>query len=91
MFVIIATIDRQTAKLRNEPDIISRGFIYMKESKELIDETKKKVSQIIDESTKPGENINDTYVRDNLRDQIGEFLFRKTQRRPMILPVVIEV
>ncbi|MCX6729969.1 MAG: ribonuclease J, partial [Candidatus Portnoybacteria bacterium] len=90
-FVIIATIDRQTGKIKNSPDIISRGFIYMKESKELLNEVRKKVKDIVEHSATPGAPINWVFVKDNLRDKIGQFLYSKTKRRPMVLPVIIEV
>lgn len=91
MFVIIAIIDRQTGKVKNNPDIISRGFIYMKESKELLTEARKKVKEIVKHTTIAGAPIDWTYVKDNLRDKMGQFLYSKTRRRPMILPVIIEV
>ena len=91
MFVIITTIDRQTGKVKNNPDIISRGFIYMKESKELLTEARKKVKEIVERTTIADTPINWIYVKDNLRDKIGQFLYSKTRRRPMILPVIIEV
>jgi ribonuclease J len=91
MFVVIAIIDSKTGKVKNSPDIISRGFIYMRESKELLAEVRKKVRHIVEETTMAGHPINWTYVKDNIRDKIGKFLYNKTQRRPMVLPVVIEV
>jgi len=62
----------------------------MKESKELINQTKKLVREIVSRSTS-GNTFNEGYIRDNLRNEIGLFLFKKTQRRPMVLPVVIEI
>ncbi len=91
MFVIIAVIDSQTGKLRGSPDIISRGFIYLRENQELLKETREKIKDVIEKSATGEETMNPTYVRDNLRDRIGQYLFTKTQRRPMVLPVVIEV
>jgi len=91
MFVIITTIDRQTGKVKNNPDIISRGFIYMKESRELLTEARKKVKEIVEHTTIAGAPIDWTYIKDNLRDKMGQFLYNKTKRRPMILPVIIEV
>src|SRR4030043_442814 len=91
MFVIITTIDRQTGKVKNNPDIISRGFIYMKESKELLTEARKKVKEIVRHTTIAGAPIDWAYVKDNLRDKMGQFLYSKTRRRPMILPVIIAV
>ncbi|MDP3727484.1 MAG: ribonuclease J [bacterium] len=91
MFVIIAVIDSQTGKLRGSPDIISRGFIYLRENQELLRETREKIKDIIDKSATSQETLNATYIRDELRDRVGQYLFTKTQRRPMVLPVVIEV
>jgi len=89
MFVIIMTVDHRSGKLVNPPDIISRGFIYMKGSDELIREVKHEVRKLV-ESKGKGE-ANYSYIRQVVRDQIGEYLYQKTERRPMILPVVIEV
>jgi len=91
MFVIVAVVDRQTGKVRGSPDIISRGFVYLRESKELLKETRRKVIGIIHKTTGAGGAVNWVYVKDEIRNKIGQFLFSRTQRRPMILPVVIEV
>ncbi len=91
VFTIIVIIDSKTKKMRESIDIISRGFIYMKESTELLNETRKKVKEIVNAKIRAEGPVNWAYVRNNIRDLIGEFLYKKTQRRPMILPVVIEV
>lgn len=90
MFVIIATIDGKTGNLIGNPDIISRGFVYMKESKRLIEQTRKKVKQILVDKD-PKMSANETYIRNKIRNDVGQFLFKKTERRPMVLPVIIEV
>jgi ribonuclease J len=91
MFVIVAVVDRQTGKVRGSPDIISRGFVYLRESKELLKETRRRVIGIIHKTTGSGGAVNWVYVKDEIRNKIGEFLYTRTQRRPMILPVIIEV
>lgn len=91
MFVIIAVIDRTTGRIKGSPDIISRGFVYLRESKDLLKETRKKVIGIVDHAVGSGGAVNWTYVKDEIRNKIGQFLFSKTERRPIILPVVIEV
>jgi len=93
MFVIIMTIDRKTSKLTQAPDIISRGFIYMKGSEDLLKEVKHEVRKVVESKGKNGgmREPNWAFVRSEVRDQIGEFLFQRTERRPMVLPVVIEV
>lgn len=91
MFVIVAVIDRQTGKVKGSPDIISRGFVYLRESKTLLRETRKKVINIVNRAVGSGKAVNWSYVKNEIRNKIGQFLYTKTQRRPMILPVVIEV
>ncbi len=91
MFVIVVVVDRQTGKVKGSPDIISRGFVYLRESKDLLRETRKKVIAIVDRAAGTGGAVNWTYIKDEIRNKIGSFFYTKTQRRPMILPVVIEV
>ncbi|KKS70955.1 MAG: hypothetical protein UV43_C0048G0003 [Parcubacteria group bacterium GW2011_GWF2_42_7] len=91
IFVVITVIDSQTGKVKGSPDIISRGFVYLRESQELLRETRRLIIKIVEETAGQMHPINWTYVKDNLRDRIGKFLFKKTERRPMVLPVVIEV
>lgn len=92
IFVIIAIVDSKTGKVRTSPDIISRGFIYLKESQELLKDVRNKTRQIVEEITVgKAHPINWVHVKDSLREKIGQYLFTKTQRRPMVLPVVIEV
>ena len=90
MFVIVALVDHATHTVRGSPDIISRGFVYLKENRELLMQVRKKIRQIV-ESQKNIREPNLADIKDQLRNQIGLFLFQKTQRRPMVLPVVIEV
>ena len=91
MFVIVTVIDRQTGRVKGSPDIISRGFVYLRESKELLRDTRRKVIEIVERSTGSGGAVNWVYVKDEIRNKISDFLYTRTQRRPMILPVVIEV
>ncbi|MDD5639794.1 MAG: ribonuclease J [Candidatus Pacebacteria bacterium] len=91
IFVVIAVVNRKSGKVQESPDIISRGFVYLKESKELLYQTRKKTIQTIEKATASGQVVNWTYVRDNVKNTLGDFLFQKTQRRPMVLPVIIEV
>jgi len=91
MFVIVVVVDRQSGRVRGSPDIISRGFIYLRESKKLLKETRKRIINIVHKATGSGGAVNWTYVKGEIKDKIGEFLYQKTQRRPMVLPVLIEV
>lgn len=91
MFVIISTVDRKTNKLVTPPEILSRGFVYMKNNDDLIREVKHEIRKMIESSTVKDQEANFAELRQQIRDTVGEYLFKKTQRRPMILPVIIEV
>lgn len=90
MIVVIATIDAKTGSIIGNPDIISRGFVHMKENKELIEKTRNKVKQIVKDKN-PMTLADDDYIKNKIRNEIGQFLFQTTKRRPMVLPVIIKV
>jgi len=91
MYVITVLIDSKTKEVVGNMQITSRGFIYVKENFDLVNETKRKVRDIVKKSTSRDMKMDYRQVENDIRDRIGEYLFQKTQRRPMILPVVIEV
>lgn len=90
MFVVIVTIDTRTGELIGNPDIISRGFVYLKESKELIEKARHKVKKMLRDADPTSPAFED-YLKNRIRNEVGEFLYSQTKRRPMILPVLIEV
>lgn len=90
MFVIIITMDKKTATLIGSPDIISRGFIYLKESQDILHKTRLVVSKVLS-AHDPSKPLMEEYLRNKIRDEVGEFLYSQTHRRPMVLPVIIEV
>ncbi len=90
MLVVIMTLDAKSGKVIGTPDIISRGFVYAKSSTQLMDDARKKVVDIVSPHLQ-NETPNAAYIKNKLRDDLGMFLFERTQRKPMILPVIIEV
>jgi ribonuclease J len=90
VFMIVATVSRKTGKLVSSPDIISRGFIYMKENEELINKARAEVRKQF-EKRNPKEPIDWAKFKLKLRDEVGDVLYAKTKRNPMILPVINEV
>jgi len=90
MIVIIATIDAKTGNIIGNPDIISRGFIYMKESRDLIEKTRMRVKKIVKDKN-PMTPADDDFIKNKIRNDVSQFLFAQTKRRPMVLPVVIKV
>lgn len=91
MFVLIAIIDMSTGKVRKSPDIISRGFVYLKESQDLLRYVRILTKKTIEDSAAKMHPINMDYVKNNVREELGKYLFQKTHKRPIILPVLIEV
>lgn len=90
MLVVIATVDSKRGVLLQNPDIISRGFVFLKDNKDLIEDIRHKVKKMVIESN-PATWADSNQIRNDIRDKIGQFVFTKTEKRPMILPVVIEV
>ncbi len=92
--VALVKMAHRTGELIGQPDIVSRGFVYMKEQRALVGQMREKVREILKKTQqKNGEsNVpNEAYVKAKLRDDLGQFVFQKTQRRPMIIPLLIEV
>jgi ribonuclease J len=87
--VIVVPLDTNTGKVTSEPDIISRGFVYMKESGTLLD----RVKQIVRESLKlkKGRIIDWHFIRKNVEENVASYLKKETGREPLIVPVIVEV
>jgi ribonuclease J len=90
MIVVIATVDTKTNDIIGNPDLISRGFVYMKENKDLIEKTRQIAKKIVKDqaSSLP---IDEDFIKNKIRADVSQFLFSQTKRRPMVLPVVIKV
>ncbi len=92
MIVVIVTIDSKTGDLIGSPDIISRGFVYMKDNQDLIQKTRQKIRLIIKGRPTPQPGVTeDDYVKNKIRTDIGQFLLQQTKRKPLLMPVVIRV
>ncbi|OGZ98783.1 MAG: hypothetical protein A3G49_03780 [Candidatus Sungbacteria bacterium RIFCSPLOWO2_12_FULL_41_11] len=91
IFVIITILDSKTGKIVGSPDIISRGFIYLRENQEMLKQVRHKIRETIENTATAEQTLDIDYIKNNIRDKIGQFLFSKTERRPMVLPVVIKV
>ncbi len=89
MFVIIASVNMKTGKLRKSPDIISRGFIYLRESQDLLNQARLLIKKTIEDSTHGMNPIDLDYVKNNLTDVMAGFLFTHTNKAPMVIPVLI--
>ncbi len=91
MVVITVILDAKTKNVVGGIQITSRGFIHVKENFDLVNETKRKVQKIVKDNTSKDTSVDWDLLRNQIRDVVGQFLFTKTERRPMVLPVVMEV
>ncbi|WP_205710589.1 ribonuclease J [Jeotgalicoccus sp. S0W5] len=90
IFIAVVTIDRQTRQIIAGPEIQSRGFVYVKESEELLKEAAGRVGGIVEENISAGK-IEWSVLKQNIRDDLGKFLYDETKRRPMIIPIISEI
>jgi ribonuclease J len=91
MFVIIATVNLKTGKLRKSPDIISRGFIYLRESQELLNQARLLIKKTVEDSTRNMNPVDLDFVKNEISDTMAGYLFQKTNKAPMVIPVLIGV
>ncbi len=92
VLVVVLTVDAETGEPLARPDIISRGFVYEKESEALLEAARGRVIQAFQKHTRTrGGNADWNYVKNKIRDTLSEFIYDTNKRRPMILPVVVEV
>ncbi len=87
--VLIIAVNRQTGKLVGRPDVVSRGFVDTRESREMLDESRDLVAKILDRSG--GRPVEWSFVNAKVRDTLGRFYYDQTKRRPMILPFMVKV
>lgn len=91
MFVIIATINVKNGKLRKSPDIISRGFVYLRENQQLLSEARILIKKTVEKDTERMNPIDLDIVKEDLTDTVSSFLMQKTQKNPMVIPVLIGI
>ena len=91
MFVIIATVNLKTGKLRKSPDIISRGFIYLRESQDLLNQARLLIKKTVEDSTQGMNPVDLDFVKNELSDTMSGYLFARTNKTPMVIPVLIGV
>ena len=89
IFVVIALINASTGKLKKSPDIISRGSVYLRESQELLRETRFLVKNVVEQNTQHMHPINIDYIKDVVSEAISKFVFQHTAKRPIVIPVMI--
>lgn len=91
LIVVIVTIDGESGQVVSSPDIISRGFVYVRESEDLIDEIRTRTLAAIAEAQPQVERKDWSAVKVSVRSRLNTYLYQKTKRSPMLLPVIVEV
>ncbi|WP_018085723.1 ribonuclease J [Desulfurispora thermophila] len=90
ILIVVVTINRESGQIMAGPDIVSRGFVYVRESEPLLEEAREKVKGALEKCTERG-LTEWSSIKSQVRDVLGKFLYEKTRRRPMILPIIMEV
>ncbi len=90
ILIIVVTMDKASGRVVSGPDIVSRGFVYVRESEALMEEARERVEQAL-EKCEEGKVTEWATIKSNVRDALGRYLFDKTRRRPMILPIIMEI
>ncbi len=91
MFIIIALIEEKTGKLKKSPDLISRGFVYLKENQELLRQVRIMIKKTIEDETQKINIDHFDNIKASLGENISKFLYQKTGKRPLIIPVILSV
>ena len=91
IFVIIALINTRNGRLKKSPDIIARGFVYLRESQELLSEARTVIKNSIEKNTAGANPINFDVVKNIVTEDISRFLFQKTAKKPIVIPVILGV
>ncbi len=90
LIVVVASIERKTGEILSGPDVVSRGFVYVRESEQLIDDAKKLARNILENSAT--HNVREWgNIKMKLKDELSRLMYERTKRNPMILPVIMEV
>jgi len=89
--VVVATVDRRTGKLHKSPDIISRGFVYLRDNKDLMDQTRLIIRKSVEGSLRNPRAADLDQAREDLADAVSQFLLQRTMKRPIVIPVIVSI
>ena len=90
IMIVVVTLSKQQKRIVAGPEMISRGFVYVRESETLFEESVKIVKEIVEKSMEDYV-MEWSSLKTNIRDALSQYLFEKTKRKPMILPIIMEV
>ena len=88
LIVVVATVDAESGLLLSGPDVVSRGFVYVRESEELMEEIRQLAAEVIDRALNSRRRVDRMELKNTLRDELSKYLYAKTKRKPMVLPII---
>lgn len=91
IMIVVLTLERGSNQLLAGPDIVSRGFVYVRESEDLMEEARQVVTDAVEDCLNHQRNADWSKIKLVIRDTMNEFIWKKTKRRPMILPIIMDV
>ncbi len=91
IFMIVASINTKTGRLKKSPDIISRGFVYLRESQDLLQEARNIIKRLIEKNIQGKSQIDFEYLKKIVAEEISKYLFQQTAKEPLVIPVILGV
>ena len=91
LIVIVASVDTDARLLLSGPDIVSRGFVYVREAEELMEDARQVAAEAINDCLMKGERVDRIELKTRVRDELSKYLYARTKRKPMILPVIMDI
>jgi len=90
IIIVVLTLERRTNRLLAGPDIVSRGFVYVRESEQLMEDARKAVADALDKCLR-GKHTDWNKIKLVIRDAMNDYIWKKTKRRPMVIPIIMDV
>ena len=90
IIIVVLTLERRTNRLLAGPDIVSRGFVYVRESEQLMEDARKAVSDALDKCL-GGRHTDWNKIKLVIRDAMNDYIWKKTKRKPMVIPIIMDV
>ena len=90
IIIVVLTLERRTNRLLAGPDIVSRGFVYVRESEQLMEDARRAVADALDKCL-PGRHTDWNRIKLVIRDAMNDFIWKRTKRKPMVIPIIMDV
>ena len=91
VIIVVACVDTESSLLLSGPEVVSRGFVYVRESEELMDEIKQIASDVIERILDGAKRSDRMYLKNMLKDELSQYLYTRTKRKPMVIPIIMNM